>query len=86
MSTVRVCVCDRVHICVCAYTSLRWLQCGLVSAGTAVESAQSNGALSNGFNADSGVQPKDLTVIAFSVKVEPVLGKKEWILKESFLS
>lgn len=48
-----------------------------MSAGTAVEGAQSNGALSNGFNADRGVQPEDLTVIAFSVKViDLVLGKK----------
>lgn len=38
------------------------------------DSAQSNGALSNGFNADSGVHWNNLTVIAFSVVARASAG------------
>lgn len=40
-------------------------------------SSRSNRALSNGFNADSGVQLRDLTVIALSVEV---LRVEAWII------
>lgn len=82
-----VCVCLIVFIFVCVHMNL-WGD-GVMWACEyrylLYESAQSNGALSNGFNADSGVQPKDLTVIAFSAEaIELVPGKKEQILNKSF--
>lgn len=41
------------------------------------DSAQSNGALSNGFNADSGVQWNNLTVITFTVVARTNAGREE---------